>query len=160
MSRLLSISTAHREKSPIRTAGLAAAALAGLLATTAPSFAEIIHLTAKLSGANEAPPNVTKGTGTLTATYDTKTMKLDWSLPYSGLTGPAIAAHFHGPATPGKNAPVMVPMMNVEKSPITGSAMLTRAQAKDLLHGEVYVNIHTHAHALGEIRGQVMKAKK
>lgn len=144
---------------PARTAGLAAAALAGLLAMTAPSFAEIVNLTAQLSGAKEVPPTDSKGTGTLTATYDTKTMKLSWSLPYTGLTGPATAAHFHGPAGPGKNAPILVPMTNVETSPITGSAVLTKAQAKDLLGGNVYVNIHTDAHKPGEIRGQVMKAK-
>ncbi|MHB8884135.1 MAG: CHRD domain-containing protein [Methylovirgula sp.] len=127
---------------------------------TAPSFAAIIHLTASLSGAKEVPPTTSKGKGTLSATYDTKTMKLSWRLPYSGLTGPAIAAHFHGPAMSGKNAPVLVPMMHADKSPITGSAILTKAQAKDLLHGDVYVNIHTKAHEPGEIRGQVMKAKK
>ncbi len=159
MSHFLSNSKLEGGKGSARTMGLATAALAGLLAMTAPSFAEIVHLRAKLSGAKEVPPTTSKGTGTLTATYDTKTMKLSWSLPYSGLTGPALAAHFHGPAKPGKNAPVLVPMMNAETSPITGSAILTKAQAQDLLHGDVYVNIHTKAHEPGEIRGQVMKAK-
>ena len=159
MSCFLSILKPLKGQSSARTAGLTAAALAGLLTLTAPSFAATIHLTAALSGAKEVPPTTSKGTGTLAATYDTKTMKLSWSLPYSGLTGPATAAHFHGPAKPGKNAPVLMPLTNVEKSPITGSATLTKAQAKDLLNGDVYVNIHTNAHKPGEIRGQVMKAK-
>ena len=159
MSCFLSLSKLDGGNGSTRTAALAAAALAGLLAMTAPSFAEIIHLTAKLTGAKEVPPNTTKGIGTLTATYDTKTMKLSWNLPYSGLTGPAIAAHFHGPAKPGVNAPVEVPLTNVGTSPITGSAVLTKAQAKDLLGGSDYVNIHTNAHKPGEIRGQVSKSK-
>ena len=160
MSRFVSILKLGEGNGSVRTVGLAAATLAGLLAATVPSAAATIHLTASLTGAKEVPPTPSKGTGTLTATYDTKTMKLSWSLPYSGLTGPAISAHFHGPAKPGKNAPVLVPLTNVAKSPITGSAILTKAQAKDLLDGDVYVNIHTNAHKSGEIRGQVMTAKK
>ncbi len=157
MSYFSSMSTSI-EKTLSRKAALAAAtAVAGLLTMTAPSFADIVHLTATLTGSQEVPPNTTKGTGTLTATYDTLTRKLTWSLTYSGLTGPVIAAHFHGPAKPDKNAPVAVPLTNVDKSPIEGSAVLTETQANDLLSGNIYVNIHTHAHALGEIRGQVLK---
>jgi hypothetical protein len=143
------------DRRPARTIGLAAAAMAGLLAMTAPSFAKIVHLTAALTSAKEVPPNDTKGSGTLTATFNTKTMKLSWRLPYSSLTGPATAAHFHGPAQPGTNAPVEVPLTDVDKSPIKGSAVLTEAQAKDLLSGNMYVNIHTAANKGGEIRDQV-----
>lgn len=124
---------------------------------TAPSCAEVVHLTASLSGAQEVPPTTSKGTGTAKVTYDTKTRKLDWTVTYSGLTGPAIAAHFHGPAKPDKNAPIMVPMKHVEKSPIIGAATLTKKQGSALLAGDVYVNIHTHANPAGEIRGQLTK---
>jgi hypothetical protein len=77
---------------------------------------------------------------------------------YSGLTGAAVAAHFHGPAGPGKDAPVEVPV-TVGPSPLQGSATLTPAQEKDLLDGNVYFNIHTQANPKGEIRGQVSKAE-
>ncbi len=156
MSCLLSIAEKGRR---MRSLGGAATALAVLLAMTAPSFADPIRFGATLSGAKETPPNDTKGTGTLTATYDTITKKLTWSVSYSGLTGPAIAAHFHGPAPEGKAAPVEVPAPHADKNPIQGDAVLTDKQAQDLMSGNMYFNIHTQAHKAGEIRGQVIQAK-
>lgn len=135
------------------------AALAANLLLLAPAFAETIRLGATLSGAQETPPNDSKGTGTLTGTYDTTTKKLSWSVSYSGLSGPAIAAHFHGPAPEGKAAGIEVPAPHAEQNPIQGSAVLTDQQAHDLLSGMVYFNIHTDAHKPGEIRGQVKEAK-
>jgi hypothetical protein len=123
-----------------------------------PAWAETYTLIASLNGASEVPSNSTTGTGSLTATYDTTTKKLAWTVTYSGLTGAAVAAHFHGPAGPGKDAPVEVPVM-VGPSPLQGSATLTPAQEKDLLDGNVYFNIHTQANPKGEIRGQVSKAE-
>ena len=112
---------------------------------------------ATLSGASEVPPTTSAGTGTATATLDTATNKLSWDVAYSGLTGPALAAHMHGPADPGQNAGVAVPL-KVTPSPITGSKVLTAAQAADLEAGKYYVNIHTTANKGGEIRGQLQPA--
>jgi len=141
-----------------KKAVFAATAFAALCAASAPCLAETINLKASLKGSEETPPNTTAGTGTLKGTYDTETKKLTWNVTYSGLTGPATAAHFHGPAGPGKSAPVEVPVTGVDQNPIEGSATLTDAQAKDLLDGNVYFNIHTQANKPGEIRGQVEKA--
>jgi hypothetical protein len=44
-------------------------------------------------------------------------------------------------------------------NPFEGTAILTDAQAADLLAGRWYVNVHTAAHPEGEIRGQVQKGK-
>ena len=137
----------------------AAALFAAAQMTTAvASKAEVLHYTATLTGPAEAPPTTSTGTGTLTATYDTDTKKLEWTVNYSGLTGPAIAAHFHGPAPLGKAAPIEVPLKAPLDSPMTGSATLTDAQAKDLMDGMMYFNIHTAANKPGEIRGQMEKA--
>ena len=84
--------------------------------------------------------------------------KLEWTIEYSGLTGPALAAHFHGPAPVGKAAPVEVPLQAALDSPMKGSATLTDPQEKDLLAGLMYFNIHTEANKPGEIRGQIEKA--
>ena len=73
------------------------------------------------------------------------------------MSGPATAAHFHGPAEVGKNAGVAVAIPNATTSPNEGSATLTDAQAADLLAGKYYVNVHTAANPGGEIRGQVTK---
>ena len=141
--------------------GLGALALAACLATalsTVPTaFAETITFKATLKAADEVPPNSSSATGTLTATYDTTTKQLDYTATYSGLTGPATMAHFHGPAEPGKNAPVVVPVVGSVASPIKSSATLTDAQAADLMAGKWYFNVHTAANKGGEIRGQVTK---
>jgi hypothetical protein len=150
MSQILSRVARHR---PL-FAGVAALALLGL----SPAAAETYKLSASLDAASEVPPNSTKGTGSFTGTYDTTTKKLTWTVSYSGLTGAPVAAHFHGPAGPGKDAPVEVPI-SVGPSPLQGSATLTPSQEKDLLDGNVYVNIHTDANPKGEIRGQVSKAE-
>ncbi|KIZ36603.1 MULTISPECIES: CHRD domain-containing protein [Rhodopseudomonas] len=125
--------------------------------TTGPAFAEEMTMTTPLTSAAEVPPNNSTGKGTAKVDYDTASKKLSWTITYSGLTGPATAAHFHGPAEPGKNAGVVIPIPNIAKSPAEGSATLTDAQAADLMAGKYYVNIHTAANKGGEIRGQVTK---
>ncbi len=120
--------------------------------------AEMLHYKATLTAAAETPPTTSMGSGTLTATFDTDSKKLEWTAEYSGLTGPAVAAHFHGPAPVGKAAPIEVPLQAPLDSPMKGSATLTDAQAKDLMDGMMYFNIHTAANKPGEIRGQMEKA--
>ena len=145
--------TAPRMAIVIATAGAA-------VSLAAPAFAgqaSAEKLKAILSGASEVPATTSKGTGTVDADYDAASKKLTWKLTYSGLTGPATAAHFHGPADAGKNAGVAVPIANATSSPAEGSATLTDAQAADLLAGKYYVNVHTAANPNGEIRGQVTK---
>jgi hypothetical protein len=134
---------------------LATLALGTAVAFAGPAFAE--KLKATLSGAMEVPANTSAGNGTADIDYDAASKKLSWKLTYSGLTGPATAAHFHGPAEAGKNAGVAVAIPNAISSPVEGSATLTDAQAADLLAGKYYVNVHTAANPGGEIRGQVTK---
>lgn len=123
----------------------------------APAYAEVQNYTAVLNAASEVPANDSKGTGTLTATYDTASKKLTYSVTYKDLSGPATMAHFHGPADAKTNAPVVVPAKDVATSPIKGEATLTDAQAADLTGGKWYFNIHTDKVKPGEIRGQVAK---
>jgi hypothetical protein len=134
---------------------LATLALGAAVAFTGPAFAE--KMKATLDGKSEVPPNASAGTGTADIDYDAATKKLSWKLTYSGLSGPATAAHFHGPAEPGKNSSVAVAIPGATTSPAAGSATLTDAQAADLMAGKYYVNVHTAANPGGEIRGQVTK---
>ena len=135
---------------------VAAIVFVGAVALATPSMAAMVNFKASLSGKSEVPPNTTAGTGSVTATYDTDSKKLTWKGSYSGLTGPASAAHFHGPAPAGKNAGVMVPISPNGPS-FEGSATLNDAQAKALMDGDMYVNVHTAANKAGEIRGQLVK---
>ena len=136
--------------------GLPGVVLAACVVFASPAVAETISFKADLKASGAVPPNDSKGTGAVTATYDTASKKLTWKGNYSGLTGPATMAHFHGPAEPGKNAGVAVPI-TPSTSPFENSANLTDAQAADLLAGRWYVNVHTAAHPGGEIRGQLVK---
>ena len=128
-----------------------------VLSVTSIGFAEVIKLKADLKAADEVPPNDSAGKGTLEATYDSSSKQLSYTADYSGLTGNATMAHFHGPADPGKNAPIVVPVQGSVASPIKGTATLTDAQADELLAGKLYFNVHTEKNKGGEIRGQVTK---
>ena len=117
-----------------------------------------INFKADLNSASEVPPVTGAGKGTAALSLDTATKMLTWTVIYSGLSGPATAAHIHGPATLGANAGVLVPFTGDLANPIKGSATLTDAQISDLEAGKWYVNVHTAANKSGEIRGQLVRA--
>jgi hypothetical protein len=127
----------------------------GLICSHAAS-AETITFRAELNASNEVPPNNSAATGTTEASFDTTTKALTWSITYSGLSGPAIGIHFHGPGEPGKNAGITVPFPFVG-NPAKGSTVLPDAQSADLLAGKWYVNVHTALNPGGEIRGQLAR---
>jgi hypothetical protein len=134
---------------------LTALALGATVALAGPAFADQMKVT--LDGKSEVPPNASAGAGTADVDYDAASKKLTWKLTYSGLSGPATGAHFHGPAEAGANAGVKVAIPNASSSPAEGSAVLTDEQAADLTAGKYYINVHTAANPGGEIRGQVTK---
>lgn len=130
--------------------------IAALMLAAAPAYAETTNFMADLGPAGEvADPT---GTGSLEAAYDSETMEFTWTVTYEGLSGPAQAAHFHGPAAEGEDAPPVVPIEGDLASPIEGSATLTEEQVTQLMDGMWYINIHTEQYPGGEIRGQVVQA--
>jgi hypothetical protein len=132
-----------------------ALALASIAAHAATS-----HLTGDLKASAELPPKDSAGTGTLTATLNTATNEFKYHVEFSGLTGPVVAAHFHGPAAAGANAKPQLPIKaSPITSPIDGTATLTAEQAKDLVDGKWYFNLHTAANPGGEVRGQILKSQ-
>jgi CHRD domain-containing protein len=142
-------------KARILRSALTVLACSAALLFASPSFAETVKLKAELKAASEVPPTTSKGSGSVTATYDTASKKLSWKGSYKDLSGPATMAHFHS-GEAGKNGPVVVPI-SPSASPFEGSATLTDAQAAELMGGKWYVNVHTDANKGGEIRGQVTK---
>lgn len=126
-----------------------------LLLATPLVQADTLNLGATLSASAEVPPNNSAGMGQLQAEFDKATNTLSYTLRYSGLSGPVKAGHFHGPAEAGKNAGVALGISSIGESPVQGRAVLTAAQAADLLAGKWYVNLHTAANPGGELRGQV-----
>jgi hypothetical protein len=131
-----------------------------LLALAAsPVTAEVVALKADLNATQETPPNDSTGSGVLTGTFDTATGQMCWSVSFTGMTGAAISAHFHGPAPAGKAANVLLAATGWGKSPIEGCAKPSEVFVKYLNEGNVYFNIHTFAHKAGEIRGQVLRTR-
>ncbi len=118
--------------------------------------AATVALEATLDGAqaNAGGGTGSSGTGFAQMTLDTNSLLFNWNASWSGLSGAATAAHFHGPASPTQNAGVQVGIDHTS-NPSIGSTTLSQAQANDLLAGLWYLNIHTATNPGGEIRGQV-----
>ncbi|HEX4260175.1 MAG TPA: CHRD domain-containing protein [Acetobacteraceae bacterium] len=143
---------------PIRVAVIAGlAAVAGTAAFGPSAFAQTpISCRAVLDGAQEVPPHAAPSTGLMIVSLNPQTRSMSFSVNYTNLSGPATAAHFHGPAAKGQNAGVQVGLQGSLASPIQSTAVLTPAQIVQLEAGQWYFNIHTQANPGGEIRGQVI----
>src|SRR5207248_11783546 len=94
---------------------LAMLALGATVAFAGPAFAD--KMKAVLDGKTEVPPNTSAGKGTADNDYDAATKKLSWKVTYSGLSGPATAAHFHGPLEAGHHAGGAVAIPHATASP-------------------------------------------
>lgn len=142
-----------------------------------------ILYSAVLSGANEAPPNASPGTGTGTVKYDPIAHTMLVEVDFSGLIGNTTVAHIHCCALPGSNAGVATPVPTFPGFPagvtsgtymqlfdltlsssfnptfITNNggtlASAEAALATGLADGKAYYNIHTSAFPGGEIRGNL-----
>jgi hypothetical protein len=111
------------------------------IAFAGPAFAD--KMKATLDGKTQVPPNTSAATGTADIDYDPASKKLGWKLSYSGLSGPATAAHFHGPAEAGKNAGVAVAIPNAT-SPVAGADAAV-SDATFRVPGELIVRLRPEA---------------
>ena len=141
---------------------VAALAFAALIASGPQALALKIPIAAFLSGGGEVPANDSPGKGVMEGTFDTDTNTLTWSVTYSGMSSPVIAAHFHGPVsylglTPEENAPIQVGTPGDLASPFRGVVKIDATQARDLKDGRWYFNVHTKDFVAGEIRGPVVR---
>jgi uncharacterized protein (DUF1800 family) len=116
---------------------------------------------ALLNGANEVPPVTTSATGTSVVILSPDETSALVSLTFTGLSSPQTAAHLHGPAAPGNNAPGTIldldqPLGQVSNllwdiQPVGGLSVLELVNA--LKGGLIYANVHTANFPSGEIRG-------
>lgn len=112
--------------------------------------------TVTLSGSFVAATGVTTTpSGQFTGSLDTMSGKITYKMTYSGLSGPVIASHFHGPATAEQSAGVILPIPGPYESGMAGTVTANSATVKDILNGEAYVNLHTAKYPMGEARAQV-----
>ena len=119
----------------------------------------IVQFSATLDQAQETPPTGVSATGSCTATYDTATNQLTYTLTWTGLTGAPTAMHFHK-ADIGVPGDVEIPINDfptTTSGTFSSSATVDQNDENDLLENKFYVNIHTAAYPAGEIRGQLIK---
>ena len=120
--------------------------------------AQMYTISGNASGAQETPAVTTSATGTLTGTYNASTNQLQYNINWTGLSGVATVAHFHGPALAGVSALPVIDLAittNGVNGNITGSATLHDTMEAHLLSGRLYYNVHSALNPNGEIRGQV-----
>jgi len=155
----------------------------GLLGLAPLAQAHTVIYYATLSGAAEAPPNVSTGTGTATVTLDLDLVTMKVEVSFSGLTGNVSAAHIHGAtAVAGTGTAGVMTMtptflgfplgvtsgsynqtFDMTLSSSYNAAFITanggtvstalNAGIAALDAGKAYLNIHTSAFGGGEIRG-------
>jgi hypothetical protein len=166
----------------VRPLVLAVAALLAAQPFTAANAAPIVYTTS-LSGAAEAFPTNSAGTGSATITLDVAADSLRVQVTFSGLTGNTSAAHIHCCTTNADTGvaivatvlptftgfPLGVTSGTYDKTYVltdAGSwnatfinanggtlASATTALANGLAAGKAYLNIHTNVYTAGEIRG-------
>jgi hypothetical protein len=97
-------------------------------------------------------PAVAAGSGSVTLINNNTQAQVN--LSFTGLSSTQTAAHIHGPAHVGVNAPVLftLPLGTVTNRVIN----LTPAQVAQLKAGLFYFDIHTFNSPNGEIRGQIL----
>lgn len=143
----------------LRTSALAAAA-AFLLAACggggydepAPAPAPAETLAAVLTADQETGSVASGAFGSATLTLDRSTRTLSAMVTTDGVT--ATAAHIHAGAA-GSNGAVVLPLTVSANGAALASTVLTQGQLDSLDAGELYLNVHSAAHAGGEIRGQI-----
>ena len=101
-----------------------------------------------------AADHATASHGKGTFTGDITGRKLKLTLKFSGLTGPATAAHIHMGAK-GVSGPVVVPLCGPCKSPLSKTVSISASVIAAIKKGKAYVNVHTAKYPAGEIRGQL-----
>jgi hypothetical protein len=122
--------------------------------------AEIFPFHNTYTGAQEVPPNGSPGKGTIVGTYNDVTNTISYTIIFSGLVSPTVAAHFHAPAPPGVNAPVIIGHagfpLGVTSGKYSNTHVITDVQEAQLFSSLWYSNIHTSMFPGGEIRAQIV----
>jgi len=110
-----------------------------------------------LQASQQVPPATSPATGSCSVTLDETSGEVAVGCSYDGLVGDAFAAHIHGPAGPGSNGPVIIPLTptGTTSGVITGGGTLTPMEVQQILEGQAYINLHTATFPGGEIRGQI-----
>jgi hypothetical protein len=101
---------------------------------------------------------ISPGTGVGSVTLNTSTGIVTTSGTFTGMLGNVLAAHIHGPALPGAQAPIKFQLTYTGTTSGTfgGSNQATPQDVQGLLSGLYYVVLHTSVFGGGEVRGQIV----
>ena len=117
----------------------------------------VLPFTVSMNAASEVPA-VSNSSGTANGVFSLEGSNLSYYISFSGLSGPATAAHLHAPANATNTAGVMIPFNPpaATAGTMSGTVALTQDQITNFVSGICYANIHTMLNPGGEIRGQII----
>lgn len=133
-----------------------AAACTFAVALAAPAAAQKVCLVATLDGAQEVPPTASAAKGTGYIVMDRGANTLSYTLVYTGLSSPEVAAHIHGFSAPGANSGIKfaLPLGDYKSGVVT----YPEADEASYLASLAYFNVHSQMFGGGEIRGQIVRS--
>jgi hypothetical protein len=147
---------------PVRRILLAGA----LCALAVNASAQVVELRATINQAQENPPTGAPGTGTAVMFYDVGTNTFDLMVTINGMTNMASASHIHEAAV-GANGGVVTNLGGEAAYTRSGNTLTATfrdithgGDARRLLRGEAYFNIHSAQFPGGEVRGQLIARPK
>jgi hypothetical protein len=136
---------------------IAICAVTAMVAACGGSSGDDVPLVAStiLNGHEQVPANASNALGSGTVTVDRDSHTLIVSVFTSGVVETAV--HLHN-AAPGFAGPVLVTLGRIGTSTIwAGSATLSDAQWEDIKRGNFYLDVHSAAFPVGELRGQLFE---
>lgn len=145
----------------MRVLSIAAMALlvffgAAIAGTGRTAEAAPVSFSVQALGANEVGGVSSPGSALGRFTFDADTQVLTYAVTVSGLSANLVtAAHIHRGAA-GVNGPIIYPLSLVGFTQVSGSISLTDADVKDLMAGNLYLNVHSTEHPGGFARGQLI----
>jgi CHRD domain-containing protein len=96
----------------------------------------VLPFTVSMNGASEVPA-VTNSSATASGAFSLEGSNLSYYISFSGLSGPATAAHLHAPANATNTAGVMIPLNPpaAAAGTMSGTAALTQDQITNFVNG-------------------------
>ena len=115
-----------------------------------------VTLEVRATGANQVPPVVSPVTAFARMRFNPTTRTLQYDVTVSGASPNLItAAHIHrGKA--GTTGPHAHDLINAGFTQLSGSWAMTDADVRDLVEGNLYLNVHSVEHPTGAARAQLV----